>query len=100
MSNFAKNYILTSMKQAMIELFKAELSRIPADRRRQVDFSWSIADIIDSLLKERNISYSEFAKMTNESVAKIKEWVGGTCNFTLETLAKISTVLGVDLIKV
>lgn len=88
------------MKQAKIKFFKTELSRIPADRRRQVDFSWSIADKIDSLLKRRNISYSEFAKMTNESVAKIKEWVVGTCNFTLETLAKISTVLGVDLIKV
>lgn len=82
------------------ELFKTELSRIPADRRRQVDFSWCIADKIANLLKERNISYSEFAQMTNESVAKIKEWVGGTYNFTLETLAKISTVLGVDLIKV
>ena len=56
------------MKQAKIKFFKAELSRIPADRRRQVDLSWSIADKIDSLLKERNISYSEFAKMTNESV--------------------------------
>ena len=83
-----------------VRRFSTELSRIPADRRRQVDFSWSIADKIANLLKERNIAYSEFAQMTNKSVAKIKEWVGGTYNFTLETLAKISTVLGVDLIKV
>jgi predicted transcriptional regulator len=82
------------------ELFKTELSKIPAEQRRQVDFSWAIADKIDMLLKQRKISYKDFAKMTNSSLSEIMEWLGGTYNFSLETLAKISAALGENLITV
>ena len=82
------------------QLFTSELSKIPAETRRQVDFSWGIADKIDFLLKKKKISYDDFAKMTNASVGEIKEWLGGTYNFNLETLAKISSALGEDMITV
>jgi len=52
------------------------------------------------LLKQRKISYKDFAKMTNSSLSEIMEWLGGTYNFSLETLAKISAALGENLITV
>ena len=86
----------------MIEnaLFKEELAKIPEDVKKQVDFSWAIADKIDALLKRKDLSHKEFAHLMGKTEPEVSRWVGGTHNFTLKTLAKISVVLGEDLIKV
>ena len=84
----------------MNNLFREELSRIPADMRKQVDMSWAIADKIDALLKQKGLSQKEFAHLMGKTEPEVSRWVGGTHNFTLRTLAKISTVLGEDVIRV
>ncbi|MBQ6769781.1 MAG: helix-turn-helix transcriptional regulator [Bacteroidales bacterium] len=84
----------------MNSMFREELAKIPADMRKQVDLSWAIADKIDALLKKRGLSQKEFAHLMGKTEPEVSRWVGGTHNFTLRTLAKISTVLGEDLIKV
>lgn len=81
-------------------MFREELARIPAEMKKQVDMSWAIADKIDSLLKARGLSQKEFAHLMGKTEPEVSRWVGGTHNFTLRTLAKISTVLGEDVIKV
>ena len=81
-------------------LFKEELAKIPEDVKKQVDLSWAIADKIDALLKKKGLSQKEFAHLMGKTEPEISRWVGGTHNFTLRTIAKISVVLGVDLIKV
>ncbi len=84
----------------MNNMFREELAKIPADMRKQVDMSWAIADKIDELLKQRGLSQKEFAHLMGKTEPEVSRWVGGTHNFTLRTLAKISTVLGEDVIKV
>lgn len=84
----------------MNSMFKDELEKIPDDMRKQVDMSWAIADKIDALLKKRGLSQKEFAHLMGKTEPEVSRWVGGTHNFTLRTLAKISTVLGEDVIKV
>ena len=81
-------------------MFREELARIPAEMKKQVDMSWAIADKIDSLLKARGLSQKEFAHLMGKTEPEVSRLVGGTHNFTLRTLAKISTVLGEDVIKV
>ena len=81
-------------------MFQKELAKIPAEVKKQVDMSWAIADKIDSLLKARGLSQKEFAHLMGKTEPEVSRWVGGTHNFTLRTLAKISTVLGEDVIKV
>jgi predicted XRE-type DNA-binding protein len=81
-------------------MFQKELAKIPAEMKKQVDMSWAIADKIDSLLKARGLSQKEFAHLMGKTEPEVSRWVGGTHNFTLRTLAKISTVLGEDVIKV
>ena len=81
-------------------LFKEELAKIPIDVRKQVDMSWAIADKIDALLKKKCMSQKEFAHLMGKTEPEVSRWVGGTHNFTIRTLAKISVVLGEDLITI
>ncbi len=76
------------------------MAATPQDVKQRIDWSFQIADKIDSVLKERGITQKEFAKQIGRSEAEVCRWVGGTHNFTLATLAKISSALGVPLIHV
>lgn len=82
------------------KLFRQIVDETPAELKTQLRFSDSIAEKIDGILKERGMSQRELAKNTGKTEAEVSRWLGGTHNFTLRTLAKISTVLGEDLIKV
>ena len=82
------------------ELFNECLAATPQDVKQRIDWSFQIADKIDNVLKERGITQKEFAKQIGRSEAEVCRWVGGTHNFTLATLAKISSALGVPLIHV
>lgn len=73
---------------------------IPADVKKEVDWSFAIADKIEATLQEKRISHKELAKRMGKTEAEVSRWVCGTHNFTLRTIAKISTAIGVDLIGV
>ena len=82
------------------KLFRQIVDETHAELKTQLRFSDSIAEKIDSILKERGMSQRELAKKTNKTEAEVSRWLDGTHNFTLWTLAKISLVLGEDLIRV
>jgi predicted transcriptional regulator len=81
-------------------LFQQALSEVPKDLKIQIDLSFAIADKLDALLKEKGMSQKEFALLMGKQESEICRWLGGTHNFTLKTIAKISSVLNVDLINV
>lgn len=83
-----------------IKIFQDELNEIPDDVKKEVDWSFAIANRIEKLLNERNITHKEWASQIGKTEAEVSRWVSGTHNFTLRTLAKISVALGEDLIKV
>ena len=76
------------------------LNDIPADVKKEVDWSFAIADKIEVTLQEKHISHKDLAKLMGKTEAEVSRWVGGTHNFTLRTIARISAALGVDLIGV
>ena len=82
------------------KLFRQIVDETPAELKTQLRFSDSIAEKIDGILKARGMSQRELAKRTNKTEAEVSRWLGSTHNFTLRTLAKISLVLGEDLIRV
>ena len=82
-----------------IKIFQDELNEIPDDVKKEVDWSFAIAERIETVLNERNITHKEWASQIGKTEAEISRWVSGTHNFTLRTLAKISVALGEDLIK-
>lgn len=82
------------------ELFDQCIKEIPQDIKLRVDWSFRIADEISRILKEKKMTQKEFAKLVGRSEAEVCRWVGGTHNFTLSTLALISTALGYPLINI
>ena len=81
-------------------VFNEALASIPKDVSMQVEWSFAIADKIDARLKELGLTQKEFARKMGKTEAEVSRWLGGTHNYTLRTLAKISEVLGEDLIHI
>lgn len=82
------------------QLFQQVLDETPKALKLQVEWSYEIADRIAGLLRKHRLSQKEFAKMVGTSEAAVSHWVGGGHNFTISTLAKISTVLGEPVISI
>ncbi|MBQ1732505.1 MAG: helix-turn-helix transcriptional regulator [Bacteroidales bacterium] len=82
------------------ELFNESIEATPNDIKQRVEWSFEIADKIDGILKQRGMTQKEFARKVGRSEAEVCRWVGGTHNFTLATLAKISAALDVPIIAV
>ena len=81
-------------------MFREAVAQIPNDVRIEVDLSFAIADKIDAILKQKGMTQKEFAQKMGKTEAEVSRWVGGTHNFTLRTIAKISDVLGERILTV
>lgn len=73
---------------------------VPVDVRKEVDWSFAIADKLESILQKKHISHKDLAKKMGKTEAEVSRWVSGTHNFTLRTIAKISAAIDTDLIEV
>lgn len=82
------------------QLFDECLDTVPDDVKMELDMSFAIADKIDMILREKNISQKQLAKRMGKTEAEVSRWLGGTHNFTLRTIAKISNALGVNLLSI
>lgn len=76
------------------------LAQVPNDVKMEIDMSFAIADKIDAALKEQHITQKQLAKKMGKTEAEVSRWLGGTHNFTLRTIAKISDALGIQLITI
>lgn len=76
------------------------VGNIPLDIRKETAFSFAVSDKIHTLLTDRGMTQKELAKKMGKTDAEVSVWLSGQHNFTLRTLAKISVVLGEDLIQV
>lgn len=80
--------------------FSEELAKIPTDLRTQIDWSFAIADLIADTLKKKGMTQRELAKKMGKRENEVTQWLSDTHNFTIGTLAKISSVFGKNLIAV
>lgn len=81
------------------KFFTDAMKSMPPDIQKQVDMSMAISDGIARILSRRGLSQKDLARMMGKSETEVSRWLAGTHNFTLSTIAKISTALGEDLIK-
>lgn len=84
----------------MNALLKECIANIPADLERQLEMSFAIADRLDVCLKEKGMSQSDLARLMGKRRSEVSKWLTGRHNFTLETIAKIETAIGSNLISI
>ena len=81
-------------------ILKQALENVPDDVRREACLSYAIADRIAELLAIRGLTQKAFARKIGKSEPEVSSWLTGRHNFTVMTIARISSVLGEDVIAV
>ena len=82
------------------ELFREAVANVPEEVRLETDWSFAISDKIADALEKKGMTQKMFAKQIGKTETEVSRWLSGTHNFTLRTIAKISSVLGTNIITV
>ena len=80
------------------ELFRVCLSAVDEETRAQFNLSFCIAERLAAILKEKDMTQHEFAKIMGKRDSEISKWLTGRHNFTISTIASIELALGEKLI--
>ena len=81
-------------------IYQQAVQGIPLDIQKETALTFSVSNRIYDLLQQRGMTQKEFAKMMKKSEAEVSVWLSGQHNFTLRTIAKISTALNTDILSV
>ena len=84
--NIFKGNVLKNLFEEMKEIEKV-----------QIETKFNLASALESLLKNKGISKSEFAARMGKSPSEISKWMSGKHNFTIDTLLEIAHALKVDI---
>lgn len=79
------------------KLFRQCLSSVPAYQKEQFNRSFDIAEKLDTILKEKGMSYSDLALLMGKNKNVILSWMTGRHSFTKHTIAQIEDTLGCQL---
>ena len=82
------------------EWLQESLNNIPVEMKKQYDYSFNLSDKIAEQMKKKGVSRKELAERTNKRPCEITRWLSGQHTFTLSTIAKISTALHHDFLKI
>lgn len=70
------------------------------EMKRQMDLSVQIANRIYEIMEDKGLSQKDLAHLLGKTETEVSRWLSGTHNMTMATLAKISSALGTDIIRV
>lgn len=76
------------------------IKEIPLEIQKETALSFAVSDRIHSILVKNGMTQKELARKMNKTEAEVSIWLSGQHNFTLRTIAKISAILGEDILKV
>ena len=76
------------------------LGPIPASVQNEVELSFEISDRIYALMHERGLTKKQFADALGRRPSEITKWLSGEHNFTIATLAMLSTFFGKPIISI
>ncbi len=75
-------------------------AEIPNEEREATKLSFEISNRIHLLMEERGLSKKQFADAIGRRPSEITKWLSGEHNFTIATLAMLSTFFGKSIISV
>ena len=76
------------------------LSDITPEERAEARLSFQISNRLDFLMKEKGLSKKQLADAIGKRPSEITRWLSGEHNFTISTLAMLSTFFGQPIITV
>ena len=86
--------------RTMKSSFDKMLADVPADIKHEVDLEFAISGRISHLMNKHGLTKLEFAKALGKRPSEITKWLSGQHNFTIRTIALLSTFFGEPLIQV
>lgn len=87
------------MKRAKTSL-RELLSDITPEERAEARLSFQISNRLDALMNERGLSKKQFADAIGKRPSEITRWLSGEHNFTISTLAMLSSFFGQPIVTV
>lgn len=87
------------MRSANINLQEI-FNEIPKEKREETRLSFAISDKIDALMKERGLNRKQLAEAMGKRPNEVTRWLSGEHNFTISTLATLSSFFGKSIISV
>lgn len=74
------------------------LSDITPEERAEARLAFQISNRLDLLMKEKGLSKKQLADAIGKRPSEITRWLSGEHNFTISTLAMLSTFFGQPII--
>ena len=87
------------MRTANISLQEI-FNEIPDEKREETRLSFAISNRRAALMKERGLNKKQFAEALGKRPNEITRWLSGEHNFTISTLAMLSTFFGKSIMTV
>lgn len=87
------------MRSANIPLQEI-FNEIPLEKREEARLSFAISNRIDALMREKGLNKKQFAEAIGKRPNEITRWLSGEHNFTIATLAMLSTFFGQPIINI
>ena len=87
------------MKRAKTSL-RELLGDITPEERAEARLSFQISNRLDFLMREKGLSKKQLADAIGKRPSEITRWLSGEHNFTISTLAMLSSFFGQPIISV
>lgn len=79
--------------------FQQMLSVVPQEVITEIDLSFAIASEIEVLMRDRGLTKKQFADALGKKPSEVTKWLSGQHNFTIRTLAMLSSFFGHPLVQ-
>ena len=86
------------MKKTNVDIVDLIRSRIKPEQRIYVSKNLEISEQIIHHLKQKGWSQKEFAEKLGKEPSEISKWLSGLHNLTLQSITKMESVFGEDII--
>lgn len=75
-------------------------NEIPQEKREETRLSFAISNRLDALMREKGINRKQLAEALGKRPSEIARWLSGEHNFTIATLATLSSFFGQPIVRV
>lgn len=81
-------------------IYRNMVASVPTNIKAELNLSFAISDRIEFLMNEKGLSKKQFADALGRRPSEITKWLSGQHNFTIATLAMLSSFFGQPIITV